>query len=588
MLATINNALERMYMSLNPVYRNERALMSRQLEEFRNLNFGAMVYELAKLFDSDKELMAKGLRVFNVVGKSCDDIAIQHDVPAQRRFSDVSETMAKRWTEIYAELGVNDCIAEGERQTVAQQCMVYGFWPDSKNVPRLTRFLTFQVESVVFDDPWAAAAGDLQDAARVVLLRPAFMMGDSYQPGAPSQFVARVVLERNWAFYEMPNGTRHGLFNPSMTNPLGFVPLAGTRTALPIDDTDWLPEVAQDMWSVSVGASLGATDMEHIVRQDVPIMTYASGIGAKAIASRIKKLPGGLVPIPAETQLTPNNTTPAIEKYALACDRTLTIYAQMRDLRPEGYSGLTGNAKQVDKGALEQRRLKQENRLRKLERSLKRLIARVHVLTQRAALTLEEPTLDVTFVYPRTRENVLQEAQALPLLMAMGLADSVEDIATNEKVSLEEAERRWKQRLKRWSDMRGGGVLDAPGLDKISGQLDKNAPKVSTDTAPTDASIAADKKPVADAPAKLDVAPGANVQASALNGAQVASLQAIVVAAAKRELPLESAREMIIASFPIDPADVEKMLAPLKSFELPKQEAPDAGIGEGRDLEAGA
>lgn len=480
MLAAINHALERMYMSLNPVFRTERAAASKQLEEFRNLNFASMVLEVARIFEADASVISRGLRYFNIVGKTCDDVAIQYNVPAQRRFSSVSETQAKAWASLYAELNLDDVLALGERQTVAQQAMIYGVWPDRSGKLRITRFMTYQVESIEFDDPWAAAGGDLQDAARVVLVRPAYYPGSAYQAGMASQFVARVVLERDAAYYEMPDGTRWGVLRPDMSNPLGFVPVAGTRRALPIDDVDWLPEVSQDMQSIAIGASLGATDMEHIVRMDVPVTVYATGLGAKLMSrEKVKKLVGGIIPIPDQTSLTPLNTAPAVDKYAAVIDRSLALYAQFRNLRPEGYSGLTGVAKQVDMFALEQERLKQENRLRALERSLVRLIGRVHVLTQRAALTLEEPTVDVTYVYPRTRENVLQEAQALPLLMANGLADAVEEIAANEKVSLEEAEGRWKARMERWREIVGSGALQTPGLDRIGKQLDKNAPRVA-------------------------------------------------------------------------------------------------------------
>lgn len=492
MLATINTALERMFMSLNPIFRSARAASSKQLEEFRNLNFGSMTIELARIFEADKDLMARGLRYFNIVGKSCDDIAIQYNVPAQRRFGEVSETQAKKWGEVYAELGVDDALATGERQTVAQQSLVYGAWPDTRGRMRITRFLPFQVESIEFDDPWAAAAGDLQDASRVVLVRSAFFPSDTYQPGPTTQFVARVVMTRDEAYVQMPDGARTGLFGSNMRNPLGFVPVAGTRRALPIDDVDWLPEVSQDMQSVSIGASIGATDMEHIVRMDVPVSVYATGLGAKLMTrDKIKKLAGGIIPIPDQTTLTPLNTAPAMEKYALVIDRALALYAQYRNLRPEGYSGLTGAAKQVDMGALENERLKQENRLRALERSLARLISRVHVTTQKAALTLEEPKLDIAYVYPRTRENVLQEAQALPILMSMGLADAVEDIAANEKVSLPEAEQRWVARLKRFREMVKGGSLQVPGLDRIGNQLDKNG----ANTPPPDDAIDAEETP---------------------------------------------------------------------------------------------
>lgn len=480
MYAQINQTLERMAMALNPVFRSERASQSKQLEEFRNRDFRSMPTELAKLFVSDRALMERGLRYFNITGKASDDLAIQYSVPCQRRFTGVSETQAKRWVEVYDGLGVNDVLAEGERQTVAQQSLVYGCWPDSKGKLRLTRFLPYQIDEIVFRDPWAAMSGDLQDADRVVLCLPAFYPADTYQPGTTSQWVAKVTLTPDEAYVEFPDSKRFGLFNAQGTNPIGFVPVVGTRRALPLDSVDWIPELSQDLLSVQIGVNLGLSDVEHIMRQETSVTVYATGLGAKLInRDKVKKLAGGLIPIPDQTTLVPITTNPPVEKYLMAIDRMIGFFAQFRTLRPEGYTGLTGVAKAVDMFALEQERLRQENRLRALERGLVRLIARVRVLTERSALTPEEPGVDVSYVYPRTRENVLQEAQALPLLMANGLVDAVEEIAANEKVDLVEAERRWTKRMERWREMVAAGALSAPGLDKIGSQLDKNGARVN-------------------------------------------------------------------------------------------------------------
>lgn len=482
MLTKLNTVMERIYMALNPVFRNDRARAAKQLEEFRNRDFRSMPYEVSRLFPADHKVITKGLRYCDLTAKACSDLAIQLKVPPRRHFADVSPTQAETWSRVYDDLGVNDVLALGEEQTVAQQAMVYGVWPDKRGQLRITRFLPgYQVEAVRFDDPWAAAGGDLQDASEVTLVRSAFHPGEGYQPVPVTQFVARVTLTRDQAFVTMPDGSQFGLFDDRMRNPLGFIPLAGTRRALPVEDVDWVPEVSGDMLSVHIGTNLGMTDWEHLMRQDGPKTTYASGMGAKLLSKGpVKKLAGGIVPIPADTTLTPLDTAPPIEKYIKAIDRSVEIFAQFRNLRPEGYSGLTGNAKSVDAAALEQERLKQENRLRRLERSLVRLIARVHVLTQRSALTLEEPRLEVDYVYPRTRENVLQEAQALPILMSMGLGDAVDEIIRNEHVSETEAERRWLARMQRWRDVvKSGGTLNVPGLDRISSQLDKNGARAA-------------------------------------------------------------------------------------------------------------
>jgi hypothetical protein len=60
------------------------------------------------------------------------------------------------------------------------------------------------------------------------------------------------------------------------------------------------------------------------------------------------------------------------------------------------------------------------------------------------------------------------------------------------------------------------------------------------------------------------------VQATALNGAQIQSLQGIVVAVVNKELPAESAVQLIMVGFPaISEAVARKIIEPLATFEKP-------------------
>lgn len=66
------------------------------------------------------------------------------------------------------------------------------------------------------------------------------------------------------------------------------------------------------------------------------------------------------------------------------------------------------------------------------------------------------------------------------------------------------------------------------------------------------------------------------VQNTALNGAQVTALQGIITAVALGQLPIDTARNMILAAFPgISETLVDSMLTPLANFEPPTPEAPE-------------
>jgi HK97 family phage portal protein len=70
----------------------------------------------------------------------------------------------------------------------------------------------------------------------------------------------------------------------------------------------------------------------------------------------------------------------------------------------------------------------------------------------------------------------------------------------------------------------------------------------------------------------------ANIQSTAMNGAQVASLQALITSAAAGDIPAASARAAISAAFPLlTDEEIDAMISPLTGFKPPSDEpAPSA------------
>lgn len=82
-------------------------------------------------------------------------------------------------------------------------------------------------------------------------------------------------------------------------------------------------------------------------------------------------------------------------------------------------------------------------------------------------------------------------------------------------------------------------------------------------------------QPPTDGTKKQDVKQGADVQATALNGAQVDALASLAEQVAAGLLPLESAKAIATAAFPLVPIElIEKIFASLKNFEPKTPEAP--------------
>lgn len=134
--------------------------------------------------------------------------------------------------------------------------------------------------------------------------------------------------------------------------------------------------------------------------------------------------------------------------------------------------------------------------------------------------------------------------------------------------------------------------LTAPPAAPLSGVpgTERTDAKAQDQGRMTPAPMPAAGTPPGAAPAAMPTGAGApeDIQKTALNGAQIASLLQIVTAAAEGQIPRASAVELIIASFPtLDRAEAERILGEIgKGFE-PKAEAPPAMPGAPNDNKGG-
>jgi hypothetical protein len=118
------------------------------------------------------------------------------------------------------------------------------------------------------------------------------------------------------------------------------------------------------------------------------------------------------------------------------------------------------------------------------------------------------------------------------------------------------------------------GVMSVPFVQKRLG-IDKDIGE--TEPVTEEPELGPDGKPIVKpVDPNAPVVPGAagagaagpNVQATALNGTQITSLMALVQSVVDEALPLESARAMIQASFPmLDEKQIDAMLTPTVGFE---------------------
>lgn len=137
-----------------------------------------------------------------------------------------------------------------------------------------------------------------------------------------------------------------------------------------------------------------------------------------------------------------------------------------------------------------------------------------------------------------------------------------------------------KRQAMGWDDVDNGDVvlvqssmipLDLAGADVLTTDPGATADNAYGKPAP--------KPEPAPTPSSQPIAAGADVQAQALNGAQMASLQAIAQAVADDELPAETAIALIMISIPtITQAQASALITPAAEFEpKPKPTPPAVG-----------
>lgn len=106
--------------------------------------------------------------------------------------------------------------------------------------------------------------------------------------------------------------------------------------------------------------------------------------------------------------------------------------------------------------------------------------------------------------------------------------------------------------------------------------------------------LEAPESPDVGSPGGLDTPAGSEPQKAALNGAQISGLQALAVSVADGSLPLETAKAIASAAFPLTSAALDAIFSPLPAGKFEeKQNAPDpvlpanplAGLGEPSDPE---
>lgn len=462
-----------------------------------------------------------------------------------RRFLDpvtrepLPEAIVKLIDEHYRLARVNAKMRQANEQLVALNCATVHVWPDERTRGVKLLLVPPHDQDVRVSDPTST------DESAVIDWRLAMPVGqdESLSPC----WAEACVTPASAVWVEGPSEYRgKPIFAPSGGNPLGRVPVVMLRGSDP-GAGEWWPPANEDLVDASRAVNHDFTDIGHVARLQGYSQPVAIGVTAEK-AKEIEVGPETTVGISGEgVDFKFASPTPDLEGYgAQNRDYRDTVVAT-QGMNPATFArsaGITALAKQIeimDRNAARRRALEE---LRSGEQRLYDLI-RDWVNYQGMGLILPNAIVEIEFREPAIPVDRLHDAQALELEDKMGIWGRVRERARREAISPEEAERR------------------------IISDLTANARIAAS----VQAGIG-----------------GADVSKTALNGAQVTSLQGMLQAVASGQLPGATAAVAIRLAFPgFEAEDIEEMvnaasaftpsapMAPVAAPAMPTESSDDGG-----------
>lgn len=385
----------------------------------------------------------------------------------------------------------------------ALNCATIHVWPMAKLSGVRLLMLPPHDQEVVLGD----IAGD--DVRDVLVWR--FILPVNDGTSLVPQFALGEITPLTAQWIEGPESVRgKGIFTGSVddtANPIGRIPVAMLRGSDP-GPGEWWPPAPGDLLDAQRAVNHDLTDIGHGARIQAFAQAVATGV-SNTQAREINTGPDEIVAGRGDgfdfKYVSPN---PDLAGYAKSNQDYREIVIAMNGQNPATFMkspGITALAKQMevqDRNAARKRHLSE---LRLAEQRLYDLV-RLWVNFQRGPDTLPDAMVEIEYREPEVPVDRLHDQQALEGEAAHGLTSWARERAKRDGVSLEE------------------------GAKRVAEDMALNATR------------------------------------SSLNGAQVTALQGVITAAAMGQMPAETARAMILASFPIDEATVDAMVKPLDGF----------------------
>lgn len=371
-----------------------------------------------------------------------------------------------------------------------------------------------------------------------------------------------------------------GIWVDDGSNPFGEIPVVMLRGTDPGPGEWWAP-CPEDILDAQRAINHDITDVGHIARLQGYGQPVWKGGGPKDHQQPLG--PETAVAVPPDGDFDFKSPDAAIDEYLNQNSKYMEWSVAMNSLNPASFMkspGITALAKQVE---LNDRESFREEHLEILQQAEQRL----YDLTRKAVNwihyrpMLPDAVVEVQHHVASVPADPLHSSQALTGDLANGQTSRVKARAKLDGVSLEEARKRVEEDLAETAEQnKRFGITPASTAGSATMTTPPEDGK-STDVMPPEDGAETSTPPPMDAPDVPDGPPalnaGGEVQKAALNGAQVAELRGTIQAVADGLLPAASARAVILASYPVSPADVDAMLAPLEGFVSKKPSPPNMG-----------
>lgn len=353
------------------------------------------------------------------------------------------------------------------------------------------------------------------------------------------------------AYWEQgPSGlVGRGLYMTDKSNPWGMIPVAMLRGSEPGEGEWWAP-APEDILASQRAMTHDLTDVGTIAR--------LQGFGQpvwKGGSTKDHEQPLGpetAVAVPSDGDFDFAQADPRLEGYVEQLKEYATAVIGMNGLSPATFTkstGITAVAKQMELIDRESYRKEHMEILRGAEQRIYDIM-RAQMNWMRGGVEIWPPAnVQVEYREPVLPVDPLHDMQALEIAIRLHQTSEARARALRDGTSVEEAQMRIDQEK---------GKAPTPAGDQPA---DRESVEAARESAGSPPALEAEGE----------------VQKAALNGAQVAEMRGTIQAVADGQLPAASARAIILAAYPIAPADVDAMLSPLEGFVAkPKAGPPSA------------